>query len=362
MAEATELWVRHDDLAQVDVHTRTLAPLAEGDALLEVESFGVTANNVTYGIVGHQIGYWKFFPTAEEGSGIIPVWGFGKVVESRSGDLAVGDRLYGYFPMGSHMIMRPQRRGGTVMDRSAHRAELPPAYNAYRLTSEEPAMLADREDARSVLFPLFATSFIIADWLQDNAFFGAEQVVVTSASSKTSFGTGAMIGRLGGAPACIGMTSERNRSFTESLGLFQSVITYDEIDRIAVKPTALVDMSGNADIITKVHNHLGDDVKNSAIVGVTHWEAPRQQAPLPGAKPTMFFAPGQIQKRDKELGPGVLMGQALTAWAEVSDNLGELFSFEHHTGVDATRSAWQATVAGQVSPTVGIVASLTKGA
>ncbi|NRA30835.1 MAG: DUF2855 family protein [Parvularculaceae bacterium] len=362
MAEATELWVRHDDLAQADIHTKTLAALDDGEALLEVESFGVTANNVTYGVVGHQIGYWKFFPTAEEGTGIIPVWGFGKVVESRSEDVAVGDRLYGYFPMGTHMVMRPQRKGGTVMDRSAHRAELPPAYNAYRLTSEEPALLAEREDARSVLFPLFATSFIIADWLQDNAFFGAEQVLVTSASSKTSFGTGAMIGRLPGAPSRIGMTSERNRAFTESLGVFDSVITYDEVETLADKPTALVDMSGNSEVISKVHNHLGDNVKNSAIVGVTHWEAPRQQAPLPGAKPTMFFAPGQIQKRDQELGAGVLMGQALTAWAEVTDNLGDLFSFEHHHGVEATRAAWQATVAGQVSPTVGIVASLTKGA
>jgi len=361
MGTATELWVKHNDLAHADIKSVPLAPLADGEARLEVESFGLTANNVTYGIVGHQIGYWKFFPTTEEGTGIIPVWGFGRVTESKSDDLAVGDRLYGYFPMGSHMTITPQRKGGNVMDRSAHRAGLPPAYNAYRLTSEEPAMLAEREDARSVLFPLFATSFIIADWLQDSDFFGAEQVVVTSASSKTSFGTGAMIGRLDGAPTRIGMTSERNRAFTESLGVFDRVITYDEVVRLDVKPTAFVDMSGNAEVITNVHNHLGDNVKTSAIVGATHWEAPRQQAPLPGAKPTMFFAPGQIQKRDAELGAGVLMGQALTAWAEVSDKIDSLFSYEYHNGAEATRDIWVKSVAGQVSPTMGIVASLTKG-
>ena len=36
--------------------------LAEGEVLLAVESFALTANNVTYGAAGDMIGYWKFFP------------------------------------------------------------------------------------------------------------------------------------------------------------------------------------------------------------------------------------------------------------------------------------------------------------
>lgn len=361
MPDKTELRVAKANLADAAIVTEPIPDLEDGEALLEVERFGLTANNVTYGVVGDRIGYWQFFPVPEEGQGIIPVWGFGKVVRSRSDQVSEGERVYGYFPMATHLTIKPLRKGGTVIDTAPHRAQLPPAYNAYRLTAEEPEAVQAREDARAVLFPLFATSYIIADWLQENNGFGAEQVIVTSASSKTSFGTGMMLEKIGSTRERIGLTSPRNKAFTEGLGAFDRVLTYDEVSAIANRPGALVDMSGNAEVITAVHNHLGDSVKTSAIVGVTHWEAPRQSAPLPGAKPQMFFAPGEIQKRDQELGRGVLMNRALEAWASAADALEGQFSFERHEGPEATRAIWQKTVNGEVSPQKGMLASM-KGA
>lgn len=356
----TELRVKRGDLADAQIVERETPELAEGEALLEVESFGLTANNVTYGIVGEQIGYWQFFPTDDAPeTGIIPVWGFGKVVQSNTDELKEGERLYGYFPMATHLVMKPKRKGGNIFDTAEHRAALPPTYNAYLLTADEPKVLQEREDARSVLFPLFATSYIIADWLDDNDFFGAEQVVVMSASSKTGFGTGAAIKRLGKGIRTVGVTSASRVDFVRSLNAFDDVLSYDDIEKLdATKPSALVDMSGNADVITRFHNHLGDNVKVSSIVGVTHWEAPRQQAPLPGAKPTLFFAPAQIQKRDEELGKGEIKRRALEAWVEITNGLGDLLAFERHTGPEATRKIWLDSVAGQVSPDRGIIASL----
>ena len=37
--------------------------------------------------------------------------------------------------------------------------------------------------------PLFFTSFMLADQLEDNDWFGAEVLVLSSASSKTAYGT-----------------------------------------------------------------------------------------------------------------------------------------------------------------------------
>ncbi|NNU17571.1 DUF2855 family protein [Parvularcula sp. ZS-1/3] len=358
MTTITELRVRRGDLANSEIAEYQHQGLEDGEALLEVERFGLTANNVTYGIVGEQIGYWQFFPTPDAPeTGIIPVWGFGKVVASKSADLAEGEELYGYFPMGSHMVIKPKRRGANVMDTSPHRAQLPPAYNAYRLTAEENDAVRERKDARAVLFPLFATSYIIADWLEDNDFFGAEQVVVTSASSKTSFGTGHTIKRLGKGLPVIGLTSPHRKEFVRELKAFDEVLGYDEVAEIADKPTAFVDMSGNAEVITGVHKHLGDNVKNSAIVGATHWQAPRQREPLPGAKPTMFFAPAQIQKRDTERGAGALMGDALGAWVAISDGLGDRLVYEHLKGPKDVQQVWTDTVKGEVDPSRGIVCS-----
>ncbi|MGQ4827609.1 DUF2855 family protein, partial [Enterococcus faecalis] len=67
--------------------------------LAAIDKFGLTANNITYGVVGERIGYWNFFPTDDPAFGKIPVWGFATIIDSRHDDVPVGTRLYGYFPM-----------------------------------------------------------------------------------------------------------------------------------------------------------------------------------------------------------------------------------------------------------------------
>lgn len=64
-----------------------------GQARLKLESFALTANNVTYAASGFAIGYWHFFPTGIEGQGLVPVWDTAEVVESHSDGLVVGTRL-----------------------------------------------------------------------------------------------------------------------------------------------------------------------------------------------------------------------------------------------------------------------------
>ena len=36
--------------------------LAESEVLLKVDKFALTANNISYGIAGEALGYWRFFP------------------------------------------------------------------------------------------------------------------------------------------------------------------------------------------------------------------------------------------------------------------------------------------------------------
>src|SRR3954470_5173156 len=81
---------------------------ADGEAVLRVDRVGLTANNVTYAVLGEALRYWEFFPT-EAGRGVVPLWGFAEVVESRVDGLAAGVRVYGYLPSGSHLLVRPAR-------------------------------------------------------------------------------------------------------------------------------------------------------------------------------------------------------------------------------------------------------------
>jgi hypothetical protein len=111
-------------------------------------------------------------------------------------------------------------------DASAHRRHLPAPYNGLTTTTGDLAYDADLEDLQILYRPLFMTSFVLADFIRDNDAFGAETVVISSASSKTSYGTAFLLDGL----HRVGLTSAGNREFTEGLGCYDEVVTYDEIE------------------------------------------------------------------------------------------------------------------------------------
>jgi hypothetical protein len=178
----TELWIDRTRYRYTKVQQGDIPAPGDGEILIAIDKFAMTANNVTYAASGDLFGYWQFFPTGEDPWGKVTVWGIGEVIESRSDAIAVGERLYGFFPMSSHVVMKPgdvSPRGFT--DVSAHRQALPALYNHYARTEAEPAELRALEDQRCIFFPLFMTGYVIADLLSDNDWFGAVQLVVGSA-------------------------------------------------------------------------------------------------------------------------------------------------------------------------------------
>ena len=101
-------------------------PIAHGEARFLVEHFALTANNVTYAVHGEDFAYWRFFP-APEGHGIVPVWGFARVSESKADGISVGQRFFGYWPMGAQAVLTPvQVSAHGFTDGAPHRAGLPP--------------------------------------------------------------------------------------------------------------------------------------------------------------------------------------------------------------------------------------------
>jgi Protein of unknown function (DUF2855) len=51
--------------------------------------FALTANNITYAVIGEELKYWQLFP-APEGYGNVPVRGFGEVIAAKHPGIAVG--------------------------------------------------------------------------------------------------------------------------------------------------------------------------------------------------------------------------------------------------------------------------------
>ncbi len=274
-------------------------PLADGEARLGIDHFALTSNNITYAAFGESMKYWQFFPTGEAAWGCIPVWGFATVLESRAEGVGVGQRLYGYLPMGTHLIVQPVRVAALgFSDGAAHRAEQAAVYNHLTFCASDPGYNALQEGQQAVLRPLFTTSFLIDDFLADNQFFGARQVLLSSASSKTAYGTAFCLSRRDGGPRVTGLTSPANLAFTRSLGCYADVLAYDGLPALDTSvPTVYVDFAGNAALRREVHQRFAAALAYSCSVGGTHWDELGGGAGLPGPRPTLFFAPAQIKKR-----------------------------------------------------------------
>ena len=287
------------------------APLAQREARLAIASFALTANNVTDAAFGDSMNYWGFFRTGDAATGCIPVRGFAEVTESRGEGVAVGERFYGCFPMAGEVVLQPTR--GTAAgfsDGAAHRRGLHAAYNHYRRCSADPGYDAAREAEHALLRPLFTTSFLIDDFLADNGFFGARTVILSSASSKTAYGTAFCLAQRRGttdAVHIVGLTSRGNLAFTRGLGCHDEVLDYDAVATLPVDaPVVYVDFSGSVALRAAVHGHFENKLAYSCSVGGTHWDDLGSGKGLPGPRPTLFFAPAQITKRDADWGPAGL--------------------------------------------------------
>ena len=145
--QATDFVVARNDFQQCKL-VETLLPDADAlpaDTLLvKVDRFAFTANNITYATLGDQLKYWQLFP-APKGFGNIPVWGFGDVIASKHPGVAEGERLFGYFPMATHLVIEAgdvSKRG--LRDAAAHRQGVAPVYNAYARVSGDPAFAGRR--------------------------------------------------------------------------------------------------------------------------------------------------------------------------------------------------------------------------
>ncbi len=281
--------------------------LQDGEVLLAIERFSFTANNLTYAATGDMLGYWKFFPPSgndSDGWGVIPVWGFAQVIASETEEIALGERLFGYFPPASTLRIQPTRITATrLFDGAAHRAQLPPGYNSYTRVAAEPGYDSRADDLRALLWPLHITSFCLWDKLADKAWYEAQQIVILSASSKTSIGLAQALAADESAPPVIGLTSSRNLSFVKDLGCYAQSVSYDDLASInTTLPSVIVDMSGNAELLAQLRAALGENMRYCINVGLTHWQQAQAAAAVDKSLSEFFFAPSHIQQRMQDWG------------------------------------------------------------
>ncbi|MGD8326591.1 MAG: DUF2855 family protein [Sphingomonadales bacterium] len=328
--------------------------LSDGQIEVEVKSFALTTNNVTYAVVGGPFRYWEFYPTGDDTLGILPIWGFGEVTASKCADMPVGELLYGFFPMASHAVLEPGKISpNSIVDQSPHRKDLSLAYNQYQRVRD---VDEGEKDFWPIYKPLLTTGYLIADQFEDDGFYDAGTVLIASASSKTAIGTAFSFHQLDRRPKLIGLTSPGNLDFVKSTGLYDEVCLYDDVESLSKdKPVAFVDMAGNKALVNRIHKHFDDKLHFSLLVGVSHWTAAQGDTPKNGPRITPFFAPGRIDKRLKDWGPEELARKRESIWSAFVETAKSLTRIEHHEGPKEALRIYKEMADGKVNPQVGLV-------
>ena len=354
----TDFLVKRDDLRECRIAESEPHEVGAGQALLRIDRFGLTANNVTYAVLGEAMSYWEFFP-AEAGWGRVPMWGFAEVESSEADGVEAGTRVFGYLPPSSHLLVTAAsvNEQGFV-DGSPHRKDLPSAYHRYLATGGDPFYRPDCEDIQMLLRPLFFTSFLIDDQLADEELVERGPIVISSASSKTAIAAAFLLSRRQGVEL-IGLTSPRNTEFVEGLGIYGRTVAYDEIASIDRGPVTYVDVAGDGAVRQAVHSHFGDELIHSMAVGASHWEElGAGQGELPGPPPVFFFAPDRIGKRSKEWGPAVLAQRVAEAWHPFCEWMAGWLEPIHRSGFAALEETYLEVLEGGVRPQTAHVISL----
>lgn len=341
MHSTWDLLVRRASFAEAEVRTvsRSSVPL-DTSLTLRIDGYTLTANNMTYAQLGDQLGYWDLFPTVE-GWGRLPAWGWATVGSSMVDGVAPGDRYVGLVPMSTRFGADGVLCRGGFRDDAVHRRHLNPVYNRYAHTQADGDELA----YDTALRPVFLLSFVLAEHLRRNNWYGARRVLITSASSKAALGLVHLIDDVW----VIGLTSASNRAFVASVGMFDDVVTYDDIaDLPAGDPTLLVDIAGNSTVTDAIVGRLGERLVNTVLAGRTHTSAPHNTI-------VSFFAPVAIQDLVTRWGRTEYETRLDTAIQSFIDATRHWMRLDVHVGAGGALEAYRRLERGQVDPRTLIV-------
>lgn len=342
------LIVKKTDLGSIEVRSSASAlSLESGQTLLQVETFALTTNNITYAHAGDKLGYWNFYPVDDD-YGCVPVWGFARVIASESDQLEIGERIFGLLPMASQFVVEP---GGVTAlsfsDQSPHRGQLHPWYNRYFRCANDPVFDEARCHIQPVLWGLFMTGWRFAEIASSDS----DAVIISSASSKTALAIAWSLRHINPDIKRIAITSGGNRSFVEARGVYDEILTYDDVaPHSTIEKATFVDVAGNAAIRSQVHVALGDRLHASYTLGATHRAPPNDALPMPGPTPEFFFIPAVAEDLAAKHGFDQAHGTFAKAWTEFAPWADQWLQIDRAKGIEAIASGYRDVFAGGLSP------------
>jgi hypothetical protein len=260
----------------------------------------------------------------------------------------------------------------SITENSIHMplGEMPADRRAYKQLlrcKDDPTYREDKENETMLYRPLFWTAHWFEDKLNIEEYYKARRVLISSASAKTAFCIAYKIRqRAMKGVEVIGLTSSKNMAFTKGLGLFDHVLTYDQVPTLNASdgPWVYVDIAGNTQLNKQILEHLSGHIASAFTIGMTKV--------LEGSDPTansldksestestmtLFFTPAHLMVRRQQLSPEEFVAVQKAAWSSLMKDCIDWVRVQT-TGGDGVLEKYQETVDGKVGPNEGLVFSL----
>lgn len=360
--EITEIWIDKSNLNQTKMATTTVdkEQLQQDEVLLQTDDFGFSANNITYALFGDKMGYWGFFPAAE-GYGKVPIWGFATVIASKHADISIGEKVFGYLPLASHLLITAGKvTEHGFYDVDQRRKTISPVYDNYVRCANDPGYDKDKEAWQLNYRPLFMTSFVLDDYVGEHINQQTKSVILTSASSKTAYGAAFLLKHHKQQRAAnyqvIGLTSKHNKAFTESSGCYDRVVCYEDIAELDMNgDNWVLDFAGNKELLLDLQTEAENTPAKLVFIGATDVESQtdKPQAKIDGE---LFFAPAQVKKRIGEWGSQGFGMKYAEAWLYFSKQIENLVTVSEVQGEQSIDALYKAGLAGKFATNEIIVA------
>ena len=340
---------RAEPFDRLRVTDETLRAAADA-VLLEVDRFGISANNLGYVLLGDVLRSWDAFPSPTPGWGRVPVWGRARVLAAPQSVARVGATLTGYLPMATHVSVHAEPTESGLLTTDEPRAAMLPIYRRLTLGSDDATWGDHEADVDTAMLAVYRFAALLADDLERA---GARAVVVSSASSRTA----AALSRLlaGRGVEVTGLTSARHRRAVETFGVYHRVLAYDEVGRLPnVADAVYVDVAGSAEVTDAVRGRLGSRLAASIVVGATHLRAWPSTASV-GPTATVFNTGDREVEVAAERGQSAVEALYGAARADLVPWASTWLTVTTVRGLAAAEETWRKVAAGQSDPLSAIV-------
>lgn len=359
--QSQQIWIDQQDLTNTKVVycDINVGDLQQDEVLLETDSFGFSANNITYAALGFKMGYWGFFPPQSDdscdnpnGFGIVPVWGFATVKASCHPDIKEGEKVFGYLPMASHWVIKAGKVAPHgFSDLHEMRNSISPVYDQYLRCAADPGYDKDREAWQLNFRPLYMTSFVLDDYVAEKA--QGETLLLSSASSKTALGTAQLLkdqkASRKASYKVVGLTSQSKVDMVKASGCYDAVYSYDDLSSLTSDNSDLrywlLDFAANGTLINHLSERLGDSLSEVTLIGATDWKAEEKPNPK-RLNAEIFFAPARVKLRQGEWGHEAFLAKYAGAWQRFASKVSDQFFEQPHQGTDAITKLYLETLNG----------------